>query len=290
MQSFVPLCVVVAMVTLKNFCFFAFLSDTISAGPLVLTGYLSQLNDIGTVEQNRKFCFRMTFSIFRQLFKISLWHREHSQRKRRGDPTSHLTCLSVCLFAAQRPNGWTDWNETWQVHVSSASAVAWHMKSRIRYPVSMETGKNCFLPDSGHFGRHFLRNQDLNQKSGPKISPPHHDVSIEPTFSALLRKLQEEIHFSRKSEVKTLKTVFRQYLKKYLSQSFQTNYSSFSTTSAMYMQNFSLAPLAVAMASLKKQPKIAIFSRLLIQKLYYWSYGHGSGTIGQFRSFAKLEC
>ena len=50
MPNFIALCVTVAMATLKNFCFFAFLSDTISAGALVLKGYSSELNDIGTVE------------------------------------------------------------------------------------------------------------------------------------------------------------------------------------------------------------------------------------------------
>ena len=33
---------------------------------------------------------------------------------------------------------------------------------------------------------------------------------------------------------------------------------------------------------------MAIFSRLLIQKVYYWSYGHGNGTIRIFRLLARM--
>ena len=50
MQNFVPLRVAVAMVTLKNFIFCAFLSDIISEEPLELEGYSLQLDDIRTVE------------------------------------------------------------------------------------------------------------------------------------------------------------------------------------------------------------------------------------------------
>ena len=131
--------------------------------------------------------------LFRRLtLRIAAFSFWISARSVLGDPYYHTKKISTLCVCLPTPTAQTAHRIRTKFHMYilwTTGTYADPENPGFDFPKKKEIGKTGFLGDSGHFGRHFLRDYNRYQQNHARSFSKYHQLSNESIFTSQLRKL-----------------------------------------------------------------------------------------------------